>query len=104
MRDCYRSVLWKSELNLLVAARFKLNISHVGLTRSSAEDLVMCPSYLVGINEEDVPILYFPRDSHEELFLEKLLETMWENIYTLFPKIDSHNVIGEYFECQIPSN
>ena len=102
MRDCYRSVCWKSELNLLVAARFKLNISHVGLTRLSAENLIMCLSYLVGINEEDVPIIYFPRDSHEGLFLEALVKSMWENMNTLFPKTDSQNVIGEYFECQLP--
>ena len=65
MRDCPTSVLWNDELNLLVAARFKMNISHLGLNReSSAQNPIMCVSHPVHVNE-NVPMLYFPSDSHK---------------------------------------
>lgn len=60
MVSCYKAVHWKRELMLLVAARLKMNIDHVGLTKPSAEGLVMCLSYLVDINEKVSPFCTFP--------------------------------------------
>lgn len=92
-------VNWKSELNLLLAARFKMKIGTVGLTRSSAKECVMCRSYLVSINDEDVPVLYFPNKKES---IETILRTTSSH-WMSWRGYDSNAVLGDFFECKISS-
>ena len=50
---------------------------------------------------EGFPTLYFPRKESDYL---QLITSMWYNVNRFLPmKINSQSVIGEYFECQLPS-
>lgn len=97
-------IIWKNEIDILVAAKFGLKIQDVGLGQTSAERTMMFLSYLVSINDS-VPTLYFPiapynRDESDD-FLTSMITTMWENISSSL-KPDSESMIGQYFECQVP--
>ena len=47
-------------MNILTAAKFRFHIQNIGMERTTADNLVMCRSYLVSIDEESTPIPYFP--------------------------------------------
>lgn len=92
------AILWKDEIDILMAAKFGLNIEDVGLTPERAENLVV--SYLVSI-KDSVPTLCFP--SSDDSHLTILLSSMWENMgLSSMVKPDSESVVGQYFECQVP--
>ena len=46
-----------------------MNISSVGLTMKEAKDLLMCVPYLVEVNQEGIPISFYPKHDGDE-FLE----------------------------------
>ena len=88
------------EISLLMAAKFGINIKCVGLTKDVAEQLIMCLSYLVNIDEEGVPTPYFPDTD----YLPTIVSTLWANMNSSLPvKTDSKSVIGDFVECQLPN-
>lgn len=63
----------------------------------------MCLSYLVYIDENNVPILYFNSDD-DDIFLQKRIQEMWKNnCSTPSGVVKSESVMGHYFEAQVPS-
>ena len=90
-------VSWMNEINILMAAKFGISIECVGLTKDVAERLIMCQSYLVNIDEAGIPTP-FPD------YLPTFVSMLWTNMNTsLQVKIDSESVVGNFFECQLPS-
>lgn len=103
MKEC-GVISWMEEIHLLIAAKYKLQISSVGLTRSAAEELYMCLSYLVYIDDNNVPVLYFPSSDDEDIFLQKRIQEIWKNnCSTPSGVVSSESVMGLYFEAQVPS-
>lgn len=91
---------WKKELDLLVAAKYELQLDHIGLAREEANQLALCWSYLIEI-KDDVPVPFFPGGKY---LLEAMMKQIWSTMSTrMLPMIDSESVIGEYFEFNVPN-
>jgi hypothetical protein len=108
MKKHNTGVIWKDEIDILVAAKYGLKIEELCLTKEQAEATMMVMSYLVTL-ENSVPTLYFPVAGYncgkEEAFdfLTRMVSSIWANITWIgSPKLNSESIIGQYFESEVP--
>ena len=95
----HRKISWKRELDLLIAAKYKLKLSDIDLDKNRASELSLCKSFLVDISA-DIPQVLFPEVACTKV--EFLIGEMWYQLKTALPVLDSPIVIGEYFENCVP--
>lgn len=96
MNNSSSLVSWKDEITLLIAAKHGMTISSVGLVESCVQNLFLFSSQLVQLNDNYVPVLFYPKDDRDEEYLQVQLRELWESSRTILPT-DNESVMGFFF-------
>ena len=99
MQHSVEAVDWEGELKVMLAAAKKLPISVYGMQTQVATNLFMVKSFLIYLNDQDIPMCYFtiPEDTFQEV-TRRLWKTAPISIRTC-----SNATIGDLFENSLPS-
>lgn len=103
MVECKDYVVWKNELNLLMAARFEVDLHKFGLTIKDAKATFLFRSYLVGVSDKFVPYSHFQSARNKDNYLLSTIKSLWSQYREFTEGVSSAAVKGFFFEARFPT-
>lgn len=95
MATHHDQVNWRHEINVLMAASLKVPIISVGMSDKDAQQTVMCKSHLLRIDDNDIPVPYFP--TIQDDLLSSQIKSLFSNMnHHLTVKTDANSVRGNF--------
>ena len=80
---------------MLMSASLKVPIISVGMSDKDAQQTVMCKSHLLRIDDNDIPVPYFP--TIQDDLLSSQIKSLFSNMnHHLTVKTDANSVRGNF--------
>ena len=103
MSEHAERIMWRKEMDLVMAAKLRMKLDDVRMSRNMANTLILVKAYLISIFD-DIPKLYFPTNEYgtNTDCLSVMINNIWGKMLQYGPKPDVESVMGHYFEAQLP--